>query len=322
MRQSKNLIVSLFFFSPFNLEDRGQLSLLLDVSILQSSSMRICGLSGNIASGKSTVVAQLVEEGVSVIDCDEIAKEAVEKVKKEMAFHNRSLSRPRDPQTSSTTSTSTSLQQQGTWGHRRVVSAFGSDDILTPDGSIDREKLGALVFGDASGTLRRKLNAATHLPITLSLLKSLLSRWLSCRLVVVVDMPLLYETGFWVLTRPRVLVRCERETQVRRVMERDGLSEAAARSRVAAQAPPEGKAARSHCVIDNDGSVEELREAAARVLVWGGKEGEGKKEEGKKRRRRERRGLLFRGSLWHALLAPPALAAAVAVAVALCVTLR
>lgn len=142
-------------------------------------------------------------------------------------------------------------------------------------------------------------------------------------------MPLLYETGFWMLTRPRVLVRCEREAQVRRVMARDGLSEAAARSRVAAQAPPEGKAARSHCVLDNDGTVEELREAAARVLVWGeAKEGEGKKrweeeeKEPRQRWRRRRGGLLFRGSLWHALLTPPALAAAVAVAVALCVTLR
>jgi hypothetical protein len=89
-------------------------------------------------------------------------------------------------------------------------------------------------------------------------------------------MALLYESGFWALTRPRVLVRCERETQVRRAMARDGLDEAAARARVAAQAPPEGKARRSHCVLDNDGTVEELREAAARVLVWG--EGEGERE--------------------------------------------
>ena len=182
---------------------------------------------------------------------------------------------------------------------------------------------------------RRKLNAATHLPITLRLLRSLLAAWLSCRLVVVVDMPLLFETGFWRLTRPRVLVRCDRETQVRRVMARDGLSEGAARARVAAQAPPEGKAARSHCVLDNDGTVEELREAAARVLVWGGGgggdggDGEGGERDGKKKedeaaaasakrrplRRRKKRGLLFRGSLWHALLTPPALAAAVSVAV-------
>lgn len=145
-------------------------------------------------------------------------------------------------------------------------------------------------------------------------------------------MPLLFETGFWVLTRPRVLVRCSEETQVKRVMERDGLDESGARARVEAQAPPEGKAARSHCVLDNEGTVQELKEAASRLLVWGvdggeeeEEEGEGKKEnKGNERRRRKRRkrGLLFRGCLWHLLLTPPALAAAVAVIVAMCVTLR
>lgn len=227
---------------------------------------------------------------------------------------------------------------QGTWGHRRVVAAFGPD-VLAPDGSIDRDKLGALVFGGGDGdgdrdapgaalSRRKKLNAATHLPITLRLVGSLLAAWLSCRLVVVVDMPLLFESGFWVLTRPRVLVRCDREEQVRRVVSRDGLSEPAARARVAAQAPPEGKAARSHCVLDNDGTVEELREAAARELVWGEGGGKGEREgnEGatkrRERPRRRKRGLLFRGSLWHSLLTPPALAVAVAVAVALRVTLR
>jgi len=163
------------------------------------------------------------------------------------------------------------------------------------------------------------------------LARSILSRWLSCRLVVVVDMPLLFETGFWVLTRPRVLVRCSEETQVKRVMERDGLDKSGARARVEAQAPPEGKAARSHCVLDNEGTVQELKEAASRLLVWGvdggeeEEEGEGKKEnKGNERRRRKRRkrGLLFRGCLWHLLLTPPALAAAVAVIVAMCVTLR
>lgn len=172
--------------------------------------------------------------------------------------------------------------------------------------------------------MRRRLNAATHLPITLSLIRSILARWLSCTLVVVVDMPLLFETGFWVLTRPRVLVRCEKETQVKRVMERDGLSEGAARARVAAQAPPESKAARSHCVLDNDGTVGELKEAASRLLVWGVEKEKEKEDGGKEgrgqRKRRRKRGLLFRGCLWHLLLTPPALAAAVAVVVALCVT--
>lgn len=62
-------------------------------SLFRSISMRVCGLTGNIASGKSTVVAKLLEEGVSVLDCDEIAREAVEKVKEEiMALDDRSLS--------------------------------------------------------------------------------------------------------------------------------------------------------------------------------------------------------------------------------------
>ena len=161
------------------------------------------------------------------------------------------------------------------------------------------------------------------------MLKSILTNWLSCKLVVVVDMPLLYETGFWVLTRPRVLVSCAEETQIKRVMSRDGLDEAAARARVAAQAPPEGTAARSHCILENDAGIEELKEVASRLLVWGEREGGGSEsgeDKGSKwqqqRRRKKKKGLLFRGSLWHALLTPPALAAAVAVVVALCVTLR
>jgi len=209
---------------------------------------------------------------------------------------------------------------QGTWGYRRVVAAFGQS-ILDPDGaSIDREKLGALAFGDPTGRLRRKLNAATHLPILLSLIRSILRCWLSCKLIAVVDMPLLYESGFWIFARPRVLVTCDGETQVRRVMLRDSLSEESARARVAAQAPPGPKASRSHCVIENneERGVEELKKRVSEILVWG-QEGEEEERRHPKRRRR-RRGLLFRNCLWHALLTPPALAVAMAVVVALCLT--
>lgn len=125
-----------------------------------------------------------------------------------------------------------------------------------PPGEVDREALAALVFADA--VQRRRLNAASFPAIGLELGRQILLAWGQCRPAVVVDMPLLFESGFYLLTRPRVLVACSPATQLRRLMQRDALERAAAEARMAAQMPLEAKRRRADIVLENDGSLQEL----------------------------------------------------------------
>ncbi|GLC64510.1 hypothetical protein PLESTF_000173800 [Pleodorina starrii] len=185
--------------------------------------MRVVGLSGGIASGKSTVSRLVTAHGIELIDCDKLARDATRK---------------------------------GTWGWRRVVAAFG-EEVLGPDGELDRERLGALVFADPAA--RRRLNAATHLPVALALARRLLLSWLACKLLVVVDMPLLFETKMFKMTRPNVLVACSDEQQLERLLRRDGGSTERARARIAAQLPMEEKRRLADIVVENDGTLEALQ---------------------------------------------------------------
>jgi dephospho-CoA kinase len=225
--------------------------------------MRIVGLTGNIAAGKTTVASTLAEAGLTVIDCDALAHASA---------------------------------APGAWGYRRVLAAFGPGvtvDPGVPGSPLDRAALGALAFADPAA--RRALNAATHLPITVALLLRLLAAWAACTLVVVVDMPLLFETGAWRATRPRILVDAPPGVRRARLMARDGLDGAAADARLAAQAPADWKRARCALVIDNEGSLADVRAAAAGVAV-----------------------AVRRGAWVHALVTPPALLAGVAVVAGLC----
>jgi len=219
--------------------------------------MRIVGLTGNIAAGKSTVAGVLAGAGLPVIDCDALAHESA---------------------------------APGRWGYRRLVRAFGrgiTADPADPASPIDRAALGALAFSDPAA--RRRLNAATHLPISMALLVALLAAWARCRTVVVVDMPLLFESGAWVLTRPRVLVDAPEEVRRARLQARDGLTAAAAADRVAAQAPAAGKALRCAFVVRNEAGLGEVAASARGVAA-----------------------AVQRGAWVHALVSPPGLAALVA----------
>ncbi|PRW58367.1 dephospho- kinase [Chlorella sorokiniana] len=192
--------------------------------------MRLVGLTGGIACGKSTVSRALAAQGFTIIDADAIARAVVDR---------------------------------GRWGYRRVVRAFGSG-ILRSDGEIDREALAALVFADAAA--RQRLNAASFPAIGLELARQILLAWVQCQPAVIIDMPLLFESGFYLLTRPRVLVACSPATQLSRLMQRDTLERAAAEARMAAQMPLETKRRRADIVLENDGSMLEL-EAQVEVLV-------------------------------------------------------
>lgn len=196
-----------------------------------ATNMLVVGLSGGIAAGKSTVTRHLISLGVPVIDCDRIAHDTACK---------------------------------GAWGYRRIVAAFGPG-ILTETGDIDRARLGQLVFAEAAA--RRRLNKATHAPVAVELLRQLLGHWLRFRRAVVIDMPLLFETGTYKLTSSNVVVACRPELQVQRVMLRDSCSTADAKARIAAQMPLERKMQLADVVLENDSSLEQLQEQVLELVA-------------------------------------------------------
>ncbi|KAK2077197.1 hypothetical protein QBZ16_004831 [Prototheca wickerhamii] len=191
--------------------------------------MKLVGLTGGIATGKSTFAAELRQAGITVIDADEVAKLVTKK---------------------------------GEWGYRRVVAAFGPR-VLGQDGELDRQRLGGLVFNDPAA--RSKLNHATHLPILLRLIKLLVTDFFKFKTEVVLDMPLLFETGFYRITRPRILVAATPGLQEARLMSRDQLPLEDARARIGSQMSVDAKRRMADIVVENEGSREELAQAARTV---------------------------------------------------------
>jgi dephospho-CoA kinase len=177
------------------------------------------GLTGGIASGKSTVAKLLASFGAILIDSDVLAREVVE---------------------------------PGTDGLREVVAAFGAD-VLAADGSLDRAKLGALVFNDA--TARRRLESIIHPRVRAR--ASELAAAAPAAAVVVQDIPLLAETGQAGRFDAVVVVDAPEEVQLARLAER-GLSSEDAKARIAAQATREERRAIADHVIDNSGDLESL----------------------------------------------------------------
>jgi dephospho-CoA kinase len=185
--------------------------------------MRLVGLTGSIACGKSTVSKLVRDElparfACAVIDCDAIAHDIV---------------------------------TPGSWGFKRVVRSLGEYGIVREDGSLDRELLGEIVFRNRDA--RKKLNKATHLPILMRILREILYLWLQFKFVVVIDMPLLFESGFYHITKPyNVVVNCSPECQVHRLKVRDGMERESAERRISSQMPSEKKVLLGDYVIDND----------------------------------------------------------------------
>jgi len=195
--------------------------------------MCIVGLTGGIATGKSTVAAVLRELGVTVIDADVVAREVVE---------------PDRP----------------AW--QDIVAYFGPA-ILRPDRTIDRRQLGRLIFDDPEK--RAALNRITH-PRVIERMRELQAdavRQQGATGLVVLDVPLLFEAGMTGMVDEVWVVTARPETQLQRLMERDGLSVAEARQRIAAQMPLAQKAAQADRVIENDGPVEATRAAVGRLVA-------------------------------------------------------
>lgn len=187
------------------------------------------GLTGGVASGKSTVSAILAELGAVVIDADALAREVV---------------------------------ARGTPGLDAVVAEFGPA-LLTPDGELDRPAMGRLVFGDEGS--RKRLEAIIH-PLVIERMAALEAAAGEDD-VVVHDIPLLVEGGRADTFDAVVVVDAPRDLQVERMLSDRGWTREDAESRIAAQATREERRAIATHVIDNNGSLEELRARVEAVFA-------------------------------------------------------
>ena len=187
----------------------------------------VIGLTGNIGSGKSTAAKIFKEAGAVIIDADRCARE---------------------------------LQQPGQEGYRRMMEAFGPE-YFAEDGSLDRKRFGALVFAD--DMQRRKLNCAL-LPLIVKWMHELAER--APEKIVVLDAPLLLETGMEQICDAVCFVAAEEDIRTRRVMEREQIGYERAHQMVIKQIPQEKKILLADIVIDNNGTLAELKRQVVRCL--------------------------------------------------------
>lgn len=196
------------------------------------SGVFLFGLTGGVASGKSTVGKLLRERGVTVIDADILARRAVEPGRPALG---------------------------------EIVAAFGP--AMIRDGALDRAALGQLVFSDAAA--RQRLNAIVH-PRVAELLReelTALGTSASGLRLVCYEVPLLFENGLDQWLRPTVLVACDVEAQVARAMARNGWTREHAASRITAQMSLDEKRRRADFVIENDGTLADLALRTDAVLA-------------------------------------------------------
>ena len=190
--------------------------------------MKRVGLTGGVASGKSTVSAMLRDLGAVVVDADALAREVVE---------------------------------PGTPGLDAVVAEFGSG-VMTEDGRLDRAKLGALVFADRSR--RAALEAIVH-PLVRARATEI-EEAAPAGVLVVHDIPLLVETGQAASFDAVVVVDVPEEVQVERAVRERGWSESEARARLETQASRSERLAAATYVVENSGTTEDLRQRVAEVF--------------------------------------------------------
>lgn len=191
----------------------------------------IIGLTGGIASGKSTVSALLVSKGARLVDADVIAREVMLP------------------------------------GHEVLAAAvkqFGSE-ILSPDGTLNRGKLGDIVFQDPAAL--QALNNLTHPAIRREIKERMNSmEEEDPKKLTIVDIPLLFESGLENMFHEILVVYVPREVQIARLMERNGLSLEQAEARLNAQMDIEAKRNKADYIIDNSGEFAHTEQQVA--VLW------------------------------------------------------
>lgn len=191
------------------------------------------GLTGGIASGKTTVSKLLIKSGIPVIDSDIIARDVV---------------------------------KPGTEALSEITAALGPD-VLAPDGGLDRKRVGQIVFGDEAK--RRALESILHPRIKAEQDRWLDAREADGGFpVAVVDAALMVESGGWRRFDLVVVVECREEDQLARIMNRGGLDEGAARARIASQMPLAEKVKYADRVVDNRGNLDELAQEVKALAAW------------------------------------------------------
>ncbi|KAG7391008.1 hypothetical protein PHYPSEUDO_006143 [Phytophthora pseudosyringae] len=215
------------------------------VGRLLGASLVGVGLTGGIATGKSTVSEVFREAGAVIVDADVVAREVV---------------------------------MPGRSAYKEIVRCFGTGVLNDDDATINRAKLGAIIFSDPAQ--RKKLNSATHKFIIWEMFKQLVYQRLVCRKrLVVFDAPLLFETKLLeYFCYPTIVVACSEKNELARLMERDSMKQVDAKKRIKSQMKLHEKVAKADLVIQNDGSMNDLlirtRETLERTayLVGGSRE--------------------------------------------------
>lgn len=192
--------------------------------------MKLVGLTGGIASGKSTVAAILRRLGASIVNADELSREVV---------------------------------QPGQDAWNEITKSFGSD-ILQEDMTLDRKKLRKIVFDNPEA--RKKLEAIIHPRVRALAEKRIGELAASGSSVIVYEVPLLFEAQIHLWLRPVILVACDIETQKKRLLERDHLTELEAQQHLDAQMSLAEKRKLADYVIENDTTLEELEQQVRAVL--------------------------------------------------------
>jgi len=193
--------------------------------------VRVVGLTGGIATGKSTFAAALRTRGVPVVDADELARRAVDPGRPALA---------------------------------EIARAFGPG-VLAADGTLDRKAVAAIVFRDEEA--RRRLEEILHPAVRRAMADETARLEAEGHALVFYDTPLLFEVGLDRALDSVVVVYASAEAQRARLAARDGLAAAEAEARIASQLPIAEKAGRADFVVDNTGASGDLGPKASRLLA-------------------------------------------------------
>jgi len=192
--------------------------------------VKLVGLTGGIASGKSTVAEILKRQGAAIINADVLAREVVE---------------------------------PGHQAWTEIVNTFGIA-VLQPDRTLDRQKLRAIIFDDAAA--RKKIESIIHPQVRALAEQRIREHAAAGYAVIVYEVPLLFEGNLQEWLRPVILVACDVDTQRNRLQSRDNLSAAQAQKHIDAQMSLEEKRRLADYVIENNGSLEDLERQVQAVL--------------------------------------------------------
>lgn len=194
----------------------------------------IIGLTGSIATGKSTVSLMFDDFNIPIIDADKVAREVV---------------------------------KPGELAYKQIVDQFGHQ-ILRADKTLNREMLGEIVFADK--VKRDQLNKIVHPAVREKMIEKRDAYLQAKAPCVVLDIPLLYENNLTYLVDKTIVVYADEDVQLRRLMERNEYTEEEAIQRIQAQMPVKEKAKKADAVIDNNGSKYKTYKQLEKILMsWG-----------------------------------------------------